>query len=331
MALQNYFTGPDSQFTYSLQTAPGAGDDALVEFLTIGRVGYCEQFASAMAVMLRAVGVPSRVAVGFTAGVESGTYRSISTSDAHAWVEAWFPGIGWTAFDPTPLTDGRAIDPPYVEEARSEAAGEQPAQEDQGLSPDDLLPGQAPTQEPVAPEQLPQEAINPAVQDGGGFSWWPLLVVVLLVALGAVPAALRVVDRRRRYAAVAAGGPDAAEAGWSELLAESADRGVDPPSSDTVRATARRLVREHRLEGDAQQALRQVVSAVEASWYGGVHPEPGELDDAVRTVAAGIAGGSALRLRARLLPPSVLRRLRDRPRARPAPEPQERETAGSRN
>ncbi|MBW0119078.1 transglutaminase family protein, partial [Pseudonocardia abyssalis] len=84
MALQEYFTGPDSAFTYDLATAPPAGDDALVEFLTVGRVGYCEQFASAMAVMLRTVGVPARVAVGFTAGSPVGDYRAVGTSDAHA-------------------------------------------------------------------------------------------------------------------------------------------------------------------------------------------------------------------------------------------------------
>ena len=73
MALQDFFTGRDSPFRYSLQTAPSRGDDALVEFLTVGRAGYCEQFASAMAVMLRAVGVPARVAVGFTGGTDSET------------------------------------------------------------------------------------------------------------------------------------------------------------------------------------------------------------------------------------------------------------------
>ena len=68
VALTEWFSGPGSPFTYDLATAPGNGDDALVEFLTTGRRGYCEQFASAMAVMLRTLGVPARVAVGFTGG-----------------------------------------------------------------------------------------------------------------------------------------------------------------------------------------------------------------------------------------------------------------------
>ena len=69
-----------------------------------GRKGHCEYFASAMAVMLRTLGIPSRLVTGF----QSGTWNPISealvvrTSDAHSWVEAWLPGRGWTTFDPTP-------------------------------------------------------------------------------------------------------------------------------------------------------------------------------------------------------------------------------------
>jgi transglutaminase-like putative cysteine protease len=311
-AIQNWFAGPGSEFTYSLQTAPGGGDDALVEFLTVGRTGYCEQFASAMAVMLRTVGVPARVAVGFTAGVDEGDHRTISTADAHAWVEAWFPGIGWSAFDPTPLTDGRTIDPPYVEEARAEQAGEQSAPVEESPTPEPL-PGeeQAPA-EPSTPDPGQPESTPPVESPGVAIPLWPFVAALVAVALALVPATLRARDRRRRLAAVGRGGPEAAGAGWEELLAESADRGADSPSSDTVRTAARRLVREHRLESDAQQALRQVIGAVEASWYGGTHPRPGQLDEPVRAVAAGIAAGSALSLRARLLPRSVVQRIRAR-------------------
>jgi hypothetical protein len=131
-----------------------------------------------------------------------------------------------------------------------------------------------------------------------------------VVAGALTPAALRVRARRRRLAAVARGGPGAAIAGWEELLAESTDRGADSAESDTVRAAARRLVREHGLESDTQQSLRKVVGAIEASWYGETHPGRGELDEPVRAVAAGIAAGSGLSLRGRLLPRSVVRRVR---------------------
>jgi TgpA N-terminal domain/Transglutaminase-like superfamily len=310
-AIQNWFAGPGTQFTYSLQTAPGTGDDAIVEFLTAGRTGYCEQFASAMAVMLRTVGVPARVAVGFTAGVDEGDHRTITTSDAHAWVEAWFPGLGWTAFDPTPLSDGRTIDPPYVEEARAEQAAAESAPAEDSPTPEPL-PGQEQAPEPATPELQEPQAAPPGID----IPLWPFVAALVAVAIALVPATLRIRDRRRRLAAVARGGPEAAGAGWEELLAESTDRGADPSASDTVRAAARRLVREHGLESDTQQALRQVVSALEASWYGGTHPRPGQLDEPVKAVAAGIAAGSALSLRGRLLPRSVAQRMRER---RPRP------------
>ena len=312
-AIQNWFAGPGSQFTYSLQTKPGSGDDALVEFLTTGKTGYCEQFASAMAVMLRTVGVPARVAIGFTAGTDQGDHRTITTADAHAWVEAWFPRIGWTAFDPTPLTDGRRIDPPYVQEAEAEQASQASAPTEQAPTPEPQ-PDDQQAQQPAPDEPAQPEAAAPSSSASPGIDIpvWPFVAALVALLAALVPAMMRVRDRRRRLAAVARGGPDAAGAGWEELLAESTDRGAECPPSDTVRAAARRLVREHHLEPDAQQALRQVIGALEASWYGGTHPAPGELDQPVRAVAAGIAAGSGLSLRGRLLPRSVVRRTRER-------------------
>jgi transglutaminase-like putative cysteine protease len=311
-AIQNWFAGPGSQFTYSLQTAPGSGDDALVEFLTVGKTGYCEQFASAMAVMLRMVGVPSRVAVGFTAGVDQGDHRTITTADAHAWVEAWFPRIGWTAFDPTPLTDGRRIDPPYVEEAEAEQAGQESAQAEEPVTPEPQSGDDQAGPEPTSPEPTEPQAAPSIASPGIDIPLWPFAAALVAIVVALVPATMRTRDRRRRLAAVARGGADAAGAGWEELLAESTDRGAECPPSDTVRAAARRLVREHHLEPEAQQALRQVIGAVEASWYGGTHPRSGELDEPVRAVAAGIAARSGLSLRGRLLPRSVVQRVRER-------------------
>lgn len=93
-----------TSYAYSLSALDRETDDPLATFLFETRRGHCEYFASAMAVLLRAVWVPSRVVTGF----QSGSYNSISgwqvvrASDAHSWVEAWVPGRGWTAFDPTP-------------------------------------------------------------------------------------------------------------------------------------------------------------------------------------------------------------------------------------
>ncbi len=310
LALDDWFTGPDSGFTYDLETAPPAGDDALVEFLTVGRTGYCEQFASAMAVMLRTVGVPARVAVGFTAGSPVEDYRAISTSDAHAWVEAWFPGVGWTTFDPTPLTDGRTVVPPYVEQARTEAASGAVPTAPAAPAP---APAPAPSAAPAAPEQAPDAAPVAAAPGATGVPLWLVLPVLLVLALALLPSAVRAYRRRGRLTAVAAGGTAASAAAWEELLAESTDRGVPVPASDTVRAAARRLVREHRLDPGAQDALRQVVSAVESSWFGEQHPDGAALSGPVATVRGAMATGSPLGLRRRLLPTSVLVRAGTRP------------------
>jgi hypothetical protein len=66
--------------------------------------GHCEYFASAMAVMLRAIHIPSRVATGFQSGQYNPMtgWHVIRASDAHSWVEAWIPGRGWMTYDPTP-------------------------------------------------------------------------------------------------------------------------------------------------------------------------------------------------------------------------------------
>ena len=75
----------------------------MVEFLTKTRVGYCEHYASAMAVMVRALGLPARIAVGFRSGTrqENGSYL-VQTTDVHVWVEVLFPGYGWLQFEPEP-------------------------------------------------------------------------------------------------------------------------------------------------------------------------------------------------------------------------------------
>jgi transglutaminase-like putative cysteine protease len=333
VALTRWFTGPDSAFTYDLSTAPGNGDDAMVEFLTRGRRGYCEQFASSMAAMLRTVGVPARVAVGFTGGRDVGGARSVSTSDAHAWVEAWFPGVGWTTFDPTPLTDGRALVPPYVAEATDPAGPDATAT----AEPETAAPQPAPdpSAAEVAPDAVDTAPPAPPDEAAGGSGDLRVLFGLAtfggLVALTAVPAFVRARRRRRRIAAAAAGGPGAADAAWAELLAESADRGAPSPPTDTVRGAARRMAEEHDLDEPTRRALRIVVGVVEESWYGGTDPAPGALTGALGEVHTAITTGTPVAWVSRLLPPSVvdglLPRLRRRPRT-DEPESDDRADAG---
>ncbi|MFD1151933.1 transglutaminase family protein, partial [Saccharothrix hoggarensis] len=114
-ALYRYFTDGTQGFTYTTQTESKVTTaDALEDFVLNGKKGFCEQYASAMAIMARSVGMPARVALGFTAGFPTGDFQTITSQDAHAWVEIYFAGYGWMTFDPTPLSDGRGVNPPYI-------------------------------------------------------------------------------------------------------------------------------------------------------------------------------------------------------------------------
>ena len=102
-ALQDYFRDP-SLFRYDLTVANGHASQDIEDFLFEHRAGYCEQFAGSFAAMARSIGLPSRVAVGFTPGEfdpEINAYR-VTGKHAHAWPEVWIEDIGWLRFEPTP-------------------------------------------------------------------------------------------------------------------------------------------------------------------------------------------------------------------------------------
>jgi len=96
------FLSTANSFTYD--EFPTLTRYPLATFLLVNKLGYCQQFAGSMALMLRMGGIPARVATGFATGTyDQATKRwLVSDVDAHAWVEAWFPHYGWVTFDPTP-------------------------------------------------------------------------------------------------------------------------------------------------------------------------------------------------------------------------------------
>ena len=101
VALERWFRATGG-FTYSEQPGRTPGVPPLVGFIEDTRTGYCQHFAGSMALMLRLLGIPARVAAGFVPGhYREGVWR-VSDHDAHAWVEVWFRGYGWLPFDPTP-------------------------------------------------------------------------------------------------------------------------------------------------------------------------------------------------------------------------------------
>jgi transglutaminase-like putative cysteine protease len=121
IALQNWFRG----FAYDLSFSAGHSQSAMVEFVAQRR-GYCEQFAGTYAALARVVGLPSRVAVGFTEGEQGADGRYyVRGKHAHAWPEIYFEGIGWVPFEPTPGR-GNPATPEYtgVPAAQADDGGE---------------------------------------------------------------------------------------------------------------------------------------------------------------------------------------------------------------
>jgi len=94
--------GANTKYTLDIPPLPD-GADTVEQFLFVDKRGFCMQIASSLTVMLRSLGVPARLVTGFAPGEESllGGEFTVRGKDAHAWVEVWFPGVGWQGFDPT--------------------------------------------------------------------------------------------------------------------------------------------------------------------------------------------------------------------------------------
>jgi len=225
-------------FRYDEQPPRVAGPP-LVEFVTRTKAGYCQHYAGAMAVMLRMLGIPARVAVGFTSGtLDEGTWV-VTDHEAHAWVEVWFRGQGWVPFDPTP---GRGtFDGDYSFASASEEAVD--ALNRGELTPrrvgDDDLPDSA----DIIRDGVGQDRRAPsfaAVALAGGTLW-------LLVVGGG-----KTLVRRGRY--LTKDPRRAATASRRELEAFLRDQGIAVPASATLEDLRRILGTELGLDGRAYVA-----------------------------------------------------------------------------
>ncbi|MEV0664191.1 DUF3488 and DUF4129 domain-containing transglutaminase family protein [Actinomadura luteofluorescens] len=205
--LQRWFT-MSGGFTYDLTApAPQHGSD-LVDFLLHSKRGYCEQFAAAMALMARILGIPSRVAMGYTPGSEEKPGEWVVRSrDAHAWPELYFEGSGWVRFEPTPsgaAGQGTALAPAYSQPEVSTGGG---PEDEATRAPDPSSPDAGATAAPTGPRHRNDEGASGTTgaqeDDDGGFSTAGWLAGVLLVLLlMAVPMTLRIFTRWRRWAAL---------------------------------------------------------------------------------------------------------------------------------
>ncbi len=98
-------------FRYDLESPSGSARNPLVDFLFVSQRGHCEYYSTAMATMLRALGVPTRNVTGFIGGTLNrfGDFYAVRQGDAHSWVEVFVDGVGWTRFDPTPGSETDAF------------------------------------------------------------------------------------------------------------------------------------------------------------------------------------------------------------------------------
>ena len=175
---------------YAYSEVPPERRFPLAAFLFRDRIGYCQQFSGAMALMLRMLGIPARVAAGFAPGsydADTGEYR-VRDLDAHSWVEVWFTDVGWIPFDPTPSVA------PADLQASVNAASASRGAPDAGEARD---PGQPPPLESGG-----GGGEDTGSSDGPALQSWMVIVAVLLLGAGTL-AALRLRALARRRARVA--------------------------------------------------------------------------------------------------------------------------------
>ncbi|MEU3350468.1 DUF3488 and transglutaminase-like domain-containing protein [Streptomyces sp. NPDC037389] len=308
--LQDWFAASGG-FRYDTEVRSGSGPDAIARFLE-EKQGFCVHFSFAMAAMARTLGIPARVAVGFTPGTPQpdGTV-SVGTKDAHAWPELYFEGAGWTRFEPTP---SRGTPPEYT-------VAQAPSAPDPGVPAPEPGRTRAPQPAPSAdggcpPELKKLDGCPGTVQRAetgevsGGTS--PLALAGVLVAalaallLPALPHLWRRRARARRLDGRAGPRPLAA---WRELTDSAWDYGIPPDDSLTPRMAAARIVRDAQLAGPPAEAVGRLATAVEQVLYA---PSPPPAEAAVADVEAAQAGlrasaGRWARVRAVVAPRSAVR------------------------
>jgi len=253
--LEQFFL--DGSFTYDLRVRGGSDTDAIVDFLRRRR-GFCEQFAGTYAAMARAVGLPARVAVGFTPGAyDADDDRFVVTGrDAHAWPEVWLAGLGWTAFEPTPPGSAPGqTDPATGAPTAPGAAVTTPttqAASTPSTTPAASFPETAPDANRV--EAGPFTTTGSASWGRGAITAVALAAALVLAGAGWVGARLHRKSARRRHRRHAATPARSVAGAWQDALESLADAGfpVQPPLTPDEQVAAYRA---RGVPDDAADAL----------------------------------------------------------------------------
>lgn len=246
-------------FTYS--NHPRIVAPPLVGFATTTRSGYCQYFAGAMALMLRYVGIPARVAVGF-AGPRYDRANSSWTftdRDAHAWVEVWFKGYGWLPFDPTPATPASSrghLIARFVRPPRNPAGGSTPVGHQTGGGSSHFTGGGT-TRVHLAGGPPPTPV--PAARELGSGSGFPYRLLLLLLPIALAGAIALAKEGRRRVRMLTRDPRRIAAACRDELASFLLDQGIDSPPSATVRELG--LLAERRLGADVDEFVAAATAA----------------------------------------------------------------------
>jgi transglutaminase-like putative cysteine protease len=296
-ALQDYLRGKN--FVYDLRVPAGHDGRALERFLFDVRRGYCEQFAGSYAVLARLVGLPTRVAVGFTAGElnRDGLFH-VRDLNAHAWPEVFLSGFGWVAFEPTPgrgqpgaqdytglpESQANATNPATATTLGTTATTEAPQPQSQST----------PTSAPTNVTQPPQPAPGPVSQTSHKLLLALVLVGLIVAAYGGgVPAAKRIRRSRRRAAATDPAGR--VLVAWEEASDALGATRVARRPSETMAEYATRATSQVPLPAQPASALSSLADDAAAASYGAAVPEASIV---VRAQDAAVTVETAVRERA---------------------------------
>ncbi|WP_286344020.1 DUF3488 and transglutaminase-like domain-containing protein [Frondihabitans sucicola] len=302
--LQDYFR--NGEFTYSEDTPVREGYDGsgldMVETFLKRKSGYCVHFASAMAVMARTLGIPSRIAVGFLPGTQEGSSENwtVTSNDLHTWPELYFQGLGWIPFEPTV---GQGTTSSYLQQTGTEATPSSSATSSASAS--DSATAQATTSTTAAPTtaQVTTSASAATGTSGRSVGGAPFAVVgaAILVLVALLPWWLRTSRRRRR---LGQDPPDTALWAWREVVDTARDLGVSVDPAATPQATAA-LVRE-RLDAPGASALERLLAGTQRERFGDL-PAGAIVQDDARTVIRSLrqGAGPVARCVAALVPRSL--------------------------
>ena len=288
LALQNWFR---DEFTYDLNVARGHSIERTEDFLRVRR-GYCEQFASTYAMMARGLGIPSRVALGFTPGEvlensELGQDSELGTSaeepaqregaetyivrsrNYHSWPEVLIPGAGWVAMEPTP-SRGSPTAQNYtgVEPQQDEATPLPPAPEIPDPAGEAFLP---PELQPAPPEPETPES-SASSFSVLSLALWLLLAVAGLAVLALSAAVLWQLGQNRKLSATAVGRVTLA---WKKVQAECASVGMRRSPDTTAHEFANQVARNSMTAITAPPNLLKLADIVARASYA-----PEDLTDA---------------------------------------------------